>query len=173
MLTNEENIFIMTNMYSELFRLQANLLKVLAQPKRLEIIHLLRDQRLNVTEIYSMLDLPQANVSQHLMVMREAGIVTAEREGKAIYYSLANPKIIEASDAIREWLLEQHQAKSDADELILSMKDLLPIVTDPVCSMRLSPKTAGFSTVYNGETIYFCASGCHKLFIKNPKKYVG
>ena len=73
MLTNEENIFIMTNMYSELFRLQANLLKVLAQPKRLEIIHLLRDQRLNVTEIYSMLDLPQANVSQHLLALRAAG----------------------------------------------------------------------------------------------------
>lgn len=158
-------------MYSELFRLQAKLLKVLAQPKRLEIIHLLRDQRLNVTEIFSMLDLPQANVSQHLMVMREAGIVTAERQGKTIYYSLANPKIIEASDAIREWLLEQHRAESDAEELMLSMKDLLPIVTDPVCGMRLSPKTAGFSTVYNGQTIYFCASGCHKLFTKKPKNY--
>ena len=158
-------------MYSELFRLQAKLLKVLAQPKRLEIIHLLRDQRLNVTEIYSMLDLPQANVSQHLMVMREAGIVTAEREGKAIYYSLANPKIIEASDTIREWLLEQQQSQKTTDELVLSLKELLPIVTDPVCGMQLSPKTAGFSTVFNGGTVYFCASGCHKQFIKNPKKY--
>lgn len=158
-------------MYSELFRLQAKLLKVLAQPKRLEIIHLLRDQRLNVSEIYSMLDLPQANVSQHLMVMREAGIVTAEREGKAIYYSLANPKIIEASDSIREWLLEQQKSQVTTDELVFSMKELLPIVTDPVCGMRLSPKTAGFSTIYNGETIYFCASGCHKLFTNNPKKY--
>ena len=158
-------------MYSELFRLQAKLLKVLAQPKRLEIIHLLRDQRLNVSEIYSMLDLPQANVSQHLMVLREAGIVTAEREGKAIYYSLANPKIIEASDSIREWLLEQQKSQVTADELVFSMKELLPIVTDPVCGMRLSPKTAGFSTIYNGETIYFCASGCHKLFTNNPKKY--
>lgn len=158
-------------MYSELFRLQAKLLKVLAQPKRLEIIHLLRDQRLNVSEIYSMLDLPQANVSQHLMVLREAGIVTAEREGKAIYYSLANPKIIEASDSIREWLLEQQKSQVTADELVFSMKELLPIVTDPVCGMRLSQKTAGFSTIYNGETIYFCASGCHKLFTNNPKKY--
>lgn len=158
-------------MYSELFRLQADLLKVLAQPKRLEIIHLLRDQRLNVTEIYSMLDLPQANVSQHLMVLREVGVVTAEREGKAIYYSLANPKIIKASDTIREWLLEQQKSQVTSDELIFSMKELLPIVTDPVCGMRLSPKTAGFSTVYNGQTIYFCASGCHKLFTNNPRKY--
>ncbi len=158
-------------MYSELFRLQAKLLKILAQPKRLEIIHLLRDQRLNVTEIYSMLDLPQANVSQHLMVMREAGIVTAEREGKTVYYSLANPKIIDASDSIREWLLEQQRDTVTADELVFSMKELLPIATDPVCGMKLSPKTAGFSTVHNGETIYFCASGCHKLFTKKPKKY--
>ncbi len=158
-------------MYSELFRLQAKLLKVLAQPKRLEIIHLLRDQRLNVTEIFSMLDLPQANVSQRLMVMREAGIVTAEREGKAIYYSLANLKIIEASDIIREWLLEQQPSQVTAQEAVASIKDLLPIVTDPVCGMQLSPKTAGFSTIYQGKTIYFCASGCHKLFTKKPRRY--
>lgn len=158
-------------MYSELFRLQAKLLKVLAQPKRLEIIHLLRDQRLTVTEIYSMLDLPQANVSQHLMVMREAGIVTAERQGKVIYYSLANPKIIEASDNIREWLLQQQSSQILEPELVPSIKELLPIVTDPVCGMKLSPKTAGFSTFYNEETIYFCASGCHKKFLKNPRRY--
>lgn len=159
-------------MYSELFRLQAKLLKVLAQPKRLEIIHLLRDQRLTVTEIYSMLDLPQANVSQHLMVMREAGIVAAEREGKAIHYSLANPKIIEASDAIREWLLEQQKSQVTAGELVFSMKELLLTVTDPVCGMKLSPKTAGFSTIINNKIIYFCASGCHKKYLENPSQYV-
>ena len=118
-----------------------------------------------------MLDLPQANVSQHLMVLCEAGVVTAEREGKAIYYSLTNPKIIEASDIIREWLLEQQPLQATTQEVVARIKDLLPISTDPVCGMRLSPKTAGFSTMYQGKTIYFCASDCYKKFIKNPKQY--
>ncbi|MCC6710776.1 MAG: helix-turn-helix domain-containing protein, partial [Candidatus Pacebacteria bacterium] len=47
-------------MYSEVFELHAQLLKALAHPKRLEIIHLIRDQELSVSDIHQMLDLPQA-----------------------------------------------------------------------------------------------------------------
>jgi ArsR family transcriptional regulator len=67
-------------MYAQLFELHANLLKALSHPRRLEIIHLLRDQELPVTDIYTMLDLPQANISQHLMVLRDAQVVHARRE---------------------------------------------------------------------------------------------
>jgi DNA-binding transcriptional ArsR family regulator len=45
---------------------QATILKALSHPRRLEIIHLIRDQELPVQDIHQMLDLPQANVSQHL-----------------------------------------------------------------------------------------------------------
>ena len=56
-------------MYSQIFELHAHLLKAIAHPRRLEIIHLLRDQELPVGDIHTMLDLPQANISQHLMVL--------------------------------------------------------------------------------------------------------
>jgi len=49
----------------------------------------------------------QANVSQHLAVLRQRGIVTARKEGANIYYRIANPKIIKACDIIREVLFEQ------------------------------------------------------------------
>lgn len=159
-------------MYSELFDLHANLLKALAHPRRLEIIHLLRDQELPVSDIHTMLDLPQANISQHLMILRDAGVVDTRRDGKQIYYSLSNAKFVEASDLLREVLIEQNTDSEILTDFKLSMKELVPIVHDPVCQMRVSPKTAGFSHIHENETYYFCASGCLKKFQQKPEKYV-
>lgn len=159
-------------MYSKMFELHAGLLKALAHPRRLEIIHLLRDQELPVSDIHTMLDLPQANISQHLMVMRDAGIVKTHRQGKQVFYSVADVQIIEASDLIRGVLIDQHKNSDIAEELTLKMRDLVPIVQDPVCGMRVSPKTAGFHAKHNGQDYYFCASGCVKSFRKDPEKYV-
>jgi DNA-binding transcriptional ArsR family regulator/YHS domain-containing protein len=158
-------------MYGQVFELHSELLKALAHPRRLEIVHLLRDQELCVSDIYEMLDLPQANISQHLIILRDAGVVTTKRVGKQILYSLANSKIIEASDLLREVLIDQYQGTEIADHLTLTMKDLVPLVHDPVCQMRVSPKTAGSSTKYHNHYYYFCASGCLKKFQEKPEKY--
>lgn len=158
-------------MYSELFDLHANLLKALANPRRLEIIQLLRDQELPVSDIHTMLDLPQANISQHLMILRDTGVLRTRREGKQIYYQVVDPRIVTASDLIRDVLIDQHQHSELAQLVALPMKQLVPLMHDPVCQMRVSPKTAGFSTVHNGQHYYFCASGCLKVFTKHPEVY--
>ncbi len=158
-------------MYSQLFDLHANLLKALAHPRRLEIINLLREGELAVSAIHTMLDLPQANISQHLMILRDAQVVVPRRDGKQIYYSLQDPKFIQASDLLREVLIDQHKEADFSSELKLKMKELVPLVHDPVCNMRVSPKTAGFSHDHEGKTYYFCASGCLKKFEEDPKRY--
>lgn len=159
-------------MYSQIFELHAELLKALAHPRRLEIIHLLRDQELCVSEIYEMLDLPQANISQHLMILRDAGVVTTTRDGKQIVYTLAHPQIIAASDLLRDVLVDQNKDSDLAKEAALNMKELVPLVHDPVCKMRISTKTAGGKTEYKNSEYYFCASGCLKKFTERPEKYV-
>lgn len=159
-------------MYQEVFHLHADLLKALAHPKRLEIIHLLRDQTLTVTQIQEMLDLPQANLSQHLTVLRQSGIVTHRKIGKQIYYRLAHKNIVKASDLLRQILIEKHQNSRLADELTLKMSDLVPLTVDPVCGMRLSPKTAAFAHKHNGDNYYFCAAGCYHQFKSEPKKFI-
>lgn len=159
-------------MYSEMFQLYADFLKALAHPRRLEIVHLLRDQELAVSDIHTMLDLPQANISQHLMLLRDAGVVITRREGKQIFYQLTDKKIIQASELLRQALIEQNQGSELAKELGLEMKDLLPLVQDPVCHMRVSPKTANYFTQHKDKDYYFCASGCLKKFEKGPEKYV-
>ena len=72
----------------------AFILKAVAHPIRISVIDLL-DQcgRLNVSELQSKLEIEQALLSHHLTNMRDRGILTAEREGKCIYYSLADTTI--------------------------------------------------------------------------------
>ncbi|MFH1970937.1 MAG: metalloregulator ArsR/SmtB family transcription factor [Patescibacteria group bacterium] len=159
-------------MYSQVFDQHTQLLKALAHPRRLEIVHLLRDQELDVSSIHSMLDLPQANISQHLMILRDVGVVIFRRDGKQIYYSLSNKNFIKASDLLREVLIDKNIDSDLAKELTIKMKDLVPLVHDPVCGMRISSKTASFNYLYSGESYYFCASGCLKKFKENSKRYV-
>lgn len=159
-------------MYQEVFELHADLLKAIAHPKRLEIIHLLRDQTLTVTQIQEMLDLPQANLSQHLTILRTSGVVSSRKIGKQIFYRLAHKNFIKASDLLRQVLIENHQNDKLADELTLKMADLVPLTIDPVCGMRLSPKTAAFATRHKDENYYFCAAGCYYAFREKPNKFI-
>jgi ArsR family transcriptional regulator len=90
----------------QLYKLHAGICHTLANPKRLEIIDKLRDQELSVTELAEALEIGQANLSQHLSLMRQRGIVTTRREGLNVFYRLSNPKIIKACDLMRQVLLE-------------------------------------------------------------------
>ncbi|MCS4538382.1 MAG: metalloregulator ArsR/SmtB family transcription factor [Thaumarchaeota archaeon] len=94
-------------MTKELYRLHAELCKVLSSPARLEILNMLRDGRKSVGELTKITGYGQANISQHLTVMKRNGVVNFEREGNNVYYSLADAKIIRAFDIIREMLGER------------------------------------------------------------------
>jgi len=94
---------------TELFCLQAELCKSLADPKRLMIIHELREGERSVGELAESLGLKQSNTSQHLAVMRKAGIVKSRRDGSTAYYSLVNPKIADACDLVRGVIADQIQ----------------------------------------------------------------
>ena len=94
-------------MEHELYELHAKMCQVFASAKRLEILNLLRDKELSVGELAKRAKIRQSNLSQHLTMLRERGIVKTRRDGVVIYYSLANPKIIKAFDIIREMLLER------------------------------------------------------------------
>lgn len=69
--------------------------KILANPKRLEILHLLRQQEMSVDQLIKTLGIAKANVSQHLALLRHAKLVTVRREGLNGYYSIIDPRIVE------------------------------------------------------------------------------
>jgi len=102
----------------EIYRLHANLCKALADPKRLLLINALRDDARTVTDLSQQLGLSQSNVSQHLSVLRERGVVGATRTGNNIYYALENRKIVQAIDILREVMAEQLQRRSEIHEAV-------------------------------------------------------
>ena len=73
----------------------AELLAALAAPERLRIVRFLRDGPRNVTEIAEMLRAPAVNVSHHLTVLRHAGLVQNEKQGRFVLYSLC-PGVLQA-----------------------------------------------------------------------------
>ena len=88
----------------KIFELQAEVCKTLANPKRLEIITALKDGEKTVTDLVEILGVPKANVSQHLAIMRNAGVLTNRREGVNIFYALTSQKVVEACSLMREVL---------------------------------------------------------------------
>ena len=107
----KEVIKILKNMDNKLYQLHAQLCEAFISPKRLEILNLLQDKEISVRELVKLTGMRQSNISQHLSILREKGIVKTRREGTVIYYSLSNPKIIKAFNLIKEVLKESIQEK--------------------------------------------------------------
>ena len=91
----------------QLYRMQAELCQTLADPTRLELLTLLGEGPKAVKDLVALLGQRQAKVSQHLALLRQRGIVRAERAGNEMHYSLADPRILKACHITREILLQQ------------------------------------------------------------------
>lgn len=159
-------------MYQKLFSIQEEIFKVLANQKRLEIIQLLDDRELSVTQMIDMLGLPQSNLSQHLSVLRQAKILNARRDGHVVNYRLADHRILRACDLIKDVLRDGQGLTAEEKEIMSNQEELYPVAKDPVCGMRVSVSRAGDSSEYEGEHYYFCASGCKETFVLFPTRYV-
>jgi YHS domain-containing protein/DNA-binding HxlR family transcriptional regulator len=140
---------------------QAKLISSLANPTRLQIIHLVRNHSLTVSQITSMLGISQSLVSQNLKNLKDNRIISSQKTGKEVYYYLEDNRFLVACDAIRS--LVANEPLPDSPE---------PTVIDPVCKMKLTPSTAPYSDSYQGVRHYFCALGCYQEFKRKASQYV-
>jgi ArsR family transcriptional regulator len=85
----------------EITILQAQVLKTLASPRRIEILHALAARPVEVGRLAKSLGASQPNVSQHLAVLRGAGLVEAERQGREVRYRLTDPDVMVACGLMR------------------------------------------------------------------------
>jgi ArsR family transcriptional regulator, virulence genes transcriptional regulator len=104
---------------ARIFELQAEICQTLANPKRLQILSLLKKGEMSVGKMVNAMDIAKANLSQHLSVMRQKGILATRREGTTIYYRLARPRITEACGIMREILLD---SLADQEKLSKSIR---------------------------------------------------
>jgi len=93
------------------FEVEADMIRVLANPKRLQIVDLLGRGPRTVTEIADWLNLSLPNASQHLRVMKDRGIVGSRREGHEVRYGLRNPVLAESCRIVRRALLAEPRGR--------------------------------------------------------------
>ena len=96
----------------KVLQLQAGICKVLSNPKRLQILHELRDGERTVGELATSLGIRQANVSQHLALMRLRNMVIERRVGNTVFYRISDKRINNACDIMQSVLLDQASADS-------------------------------------------------------------
>ena len=88
----------------QIYEMQASVLRMLAHPRRLEILHLLADGPMEVGRIAERLEISQPNASQHLALLRSSGLVQIERNGREVRYQLADPEVMVACSIMRGFL---------------------------------------------------------------------
>jgi ArsR family transcriptional regulator len=88
----------------ELNLLHASVCQALGDAKRLIILYALHERPRHVSALAADLDMPQPTVSRHLQVLRERHLVIAERDGAAVIYHLAEPRVIDVLDTMRQIL---------------------------------------------------------------------
>lgn len=155
--------------------MHANFYKLLANDRRLEIIQLLGNGEMTVSEMSKMLAISQPNLSQHLSVLRISGLLLANKRGKKVYYRLASAKITKSLELLREVFTSRvmaGQGRLDEELLRSDPADAFEVVVDPVCGMKINKKTAADRAVYKGKTYYFCASGCRRRFLGSSAKFL-
>jgi ArsR family transcriptional regulator len=91
----------------ELYRLQAEFCKAMAHPKRIYILRILKGGEKTVSELAKSTGIPQANVSQHLAILRQIGLLQTRRDGTSIYYSISDHRIVEACELVRNCIGER------------------------------------------------------------------
>jgi DNA-binding transcriptional ArsR family regulator len=91
----------------DLLERHAEFCKMFSNPKRLRILHLLEDGEYSVSDITDETGISQPTVSQHLRKMRDQGVVTRRDAGLNNYYSIADERIVDGMNTMREVLLDQ------------------------------------------------------------------
>ncbi len=106
----------------DFYHIHSDVCKTLSNPKRQEILDNLRQKEMTVTELVKKTGISQANVSQHLAILRTKGIVSDRRDGINVFYSISNPKIIKAFDLISEVLQDALSSQSKTVKAGLNRK---------------------------------------------------
>lgn len=92
---------------AEVYERQARICKAFANSTRLRMLDLLGKRDWGAAELQQELGISKANLSQHVSVLKGAGIVGARREGKTVYFSLTMPEVKSACHLIRDVLRAQ------------------------------------------------------------------
>ncbi len=90
-----------------IYEMQAEICSALAHPIRIQVLEILSNGEKTVGDLLEVLQVPKANLSQHLSVLKDVGVIQTRKEGLYHYMSLSIPKIKDACSIIRTVLIEK------------------------------------------------------------------
>lgn len=93
-------------------RLVARQFQVLSEPARLKLLAVLEEGEQNVTALVQLTGLSQANISKHLGILHDVGMVDRRKEGLSTFYFISDPKISELCDLMCSKLEKEFHKKS-------------------------------------------------------------
>ena len=102
-----------TKINPEILTPVAEYFKVLSEVSRLQILSCLKEKEMNVTELAEATGLGQANLSKHLKVLTQAGILNRQPQGVSAYYSVNDPMIFELCDLVCHRISERMQQQAE------------------------------------------------------------
>ena len=99
----------------KMLALIARRFKMLGEPYRLRLLQVLENGEKTVGDLATALDGKQPNVSKHLQMLHDAGLVSRRREGTSIFYGIADPMVLKLCELVCDRATER--AKEEYDEL--------------------------------------------------------
>eukprot|EP01022_Parablepharisma_sp_SALTPOND_P027046 TRINITY_DN65587_c0_g1_i1.p2 TRINITY_DN65587_c0_g1~~TRINITY_DN65587_c0_g1_i1.p2 ORF type:complete len:151 (+),score=24.24 TRINITY_DN65587_c0_g1_i1:36-455(+) len=119
-------------------RIKIAVLKALAEEYRLRVVMALEGKELCVCQITELLSLAPSTVSKHMSILRQARLVESWKEGRWVYYRLADgqspPEVREALAWAQKWLAPSQQVKRDAQRL----KEIMDLDKEALCRSQAS-----------------------------------
>ncbi|MBI4937745.1 MAG: winged helix-turn-helix transcriptional regulator [Nitrosomonadales bacterium] len=77
-------------------------IKSIAHPLRLKILCVLGDKEVSVQDIVEYVGTSQSNISQHLAILRDKGVLTTRKDANKVYYRISDPRTIKLVDMMRQ-----------------------------------------------------------------------
>jgi len=102
----------------EISALHANLCSALADPSRILILYALNERPRNVSDLAKELGLSQPTASRHLNLLRERGLVSAQREGQSVIHTITDQRVIQALDLLRAVLADKLKSQASLLETV-------------------------------------------------------
>jgi DNA-binding transcriptional ArsR family regulator len=124
---------------TELFLKVAEVLKAMADPVRLTLLHQLQSGELCVGKLVEGMSCTQANVSKHLGVLKQAGLVTSRRDGNNILYSIGDSAVFDICSVVGGTI--ERRLASEQAILAATMQQFSP-TEELVLRDKKIPKTA-------------------------------
>jgi ArsR family transcriptional regulator len=91
----------------EINQLHARICSAISEPNRILLIYAVAEKPLNVNNLAEIVGISQSAASRHLKVLRERGLIQAQRDGAQVIYSLTDERFIKALDLLRDVMLDQ------------------------------------------------------------------